>query len=89
MHGGDFTFCGLEEDLYWVAAKMGTWFDTKIRALVGSDPWYDKEVTIYGRTVRWTSEGVEFDADRKQRKMVMGALGLDENSKGLIHNFEK
>ena len=60
VHGDDFTFCGLEEDLRWIAELMGSWFDIKIRGMVGNDPSELKEITISGRTLRYTERGVEF-----------------------------
>ena len=46
VHGDDFTFCGLEEDLRWVRDLMAGWFDIKVRATIGEDADDDKEVTI-------------------------------------------
>ena len=42
-----------------------------------------KEVTILGRTVRWTAEGLEYEADAGHRKNVMEAEGLEEDSKAV------
>ena len=49
VHGGDFTFCGLEEDLMCGEDLMESWFGIKARALMGKDSWDDKEVVILGR----------------------------------------
>eukprot|EP00973_Karenia_brevis_P039737 5484695-Karenia_brevis.AAC.1 len=56
VHGDDFTFCGMEEDLMWIKGLMKEWFEMKVRAVLGPDPGDDKEVTILGRMVRWTEE---------------------------------
>jgi hypothetical protein len=37
VHGDDFTFCGLEEDLIWITELMKTWFEIKVRAMLGPD----------------------------------------------------
>ena len=39
------------------------------------------EVTILGRTVRWTDEGIEYEADAEHRAKLMKAEGLEEDSK--------
>ena len=40
VHGDDFTFCGLEEDLIWIRDLMQSWFEI------------NKEVAILGRIVK-------------------------------------
>ena len=89
VHGDDFTFCGLEEDLRWIREVMGSWFDIKLRAILGEDPEDDKEVTILGRIVRWANEGIEFEADPKHRLLIMETFGLKEDSRGLVNNGEQ
>ena len=43
-----------------------------------------KEVTILGRTVRWTAEGIEYEADVCHREKLMDAEGLEETSKTVV-----
>ena len=76
VHGDDFTFCGLEEDLKCIRDLMGGWFDIKVRAILGGDDWDDKEVVILGRVVRWKEDGIEYEADPKHRKIILIILGL-------------
>ena len=40
-----------------------------------------REIVILGRTLRWTQEGLEYEADGKHRKALMRGLGLEETSK--------
>ena len=35
VHGDDFSLCGLEEDLFWTRGVKKSWFDIKVRAIVG------------------------------------------------------
>ncbi len=58
VHGDDFAFCGLEEDLEWIHDKMKGWFEIKLRAILVPDLKDDKEVVILGRIVKWTDEGI-------------------------------
>ena len=53
VHGDDFTFCGLEEDLDWITELMKMWFQIKVRSTLGPEDKYDKEVVILGRILRW------------------------------------
>ena len=50
---------------------MASWFDIKVRGMLGPDRDDDKEVTFLGRTVRWTDEGIEYEADMKHRTKVL------------------
>lgn len=90
VHGDDFTFCGVEEDLVWIEALMKSWFEVKVRAKLGPGKRDDKEVTILGRIVRWTSDGIEYEADPKHRKILLEKFGLVEGeSRSLVNNGEK
>eukprot|EP00973_Karenia_brevis_P041928 5803671-Karenia_brevis.AAC.1 len=61
----------MEEDLEWVKGLMKSWFEIKVRAVLGPDSKDDKEVTILGRIVRWVEEGIEYEADPKHRKIIL------------------
>ena len=52
VHGDDFTFEGFGPDLLWISEKMKSWFEIKVRALLGPDEGDDKHVVILGRHVR-------------------------------------
>ena len=58
VHGDDSTFNGFDEDLIWIEGLMSDWFEIKVRAKLGPKDDDDKEVTILGRTVRWTVWGI-------------------------------
>ena len=48
--------------------------------MMGSDVDDIKKVTILGRTLRWTEDGLEYEADIGHRRKVMEAEGLDDDS---------
>ena len=75
VHGDDFTFCGEEGDLQWITEKMRECFEIKVRAVLGPDPADDKEVVILGRTVKWMSWGIQWEADEKHRRILMERFG--------------
>ena len=81
VHGDDFTFSGTKKKLEKLKRKMEEWYDIKDRGTMGSGMAEIKEVTILGRTVRWTAEGIEYEADDGHRKKLMEAEGLEEDSK--------
>ena len=48
-----------------------------------------KEIVLLGRTVRWTPEGIEFEADGKHRKKLLDWFGFDSNTKTVSSAGEK
>ena len=46
----------------------------------------DKEITILGRVVKWTSWGIECQADPRHKTIILERVGLDGESKGLTTN---
>ena len=89
VHGDDFTFCGLEEDLKWIQDKMANWFEIKVRGLLGPDPEDLKEITILGRIVRWMDDGIHYQADPKHRKIMLESLGMNEGTRVFKSNGDK
>ena len=89
VHGDDFTFCGLEEDLLWISKLMGSWFDIKVRGMLGPDDKDVEQIVILGRIVRWTPEGLEWEADPKHRKLILEYFGFDQGSRSLKMNGDK
>ena len=88
-HGDCFSFCGFEEDLVWIRDLMKSWFEIKVRAMLGGDEKDDKEVVILGRIVRWTEGGLEYEADPKHRRLILEYFGFQGNTKALTHNGGK
>ena len=44
---------------------------------------------ILGRVVRWTNEGIEYEADPKHRRTILEYFGFDQGSRVLSHNGDK
>ena len=86
VHGDDFTFSGLDEDLDWIQDLMQSWFEIKVRARLGPDAGDDKEVTILGRIVRWMHWGIECEADPRHRQIVLEHFGFNGKTKALDAN---
>ena len=65
---------------------MKSWFEIKVRGVLGPDLNDDKEVVILGRTVRLKSWGIEWEADPKHGKLLMERFGYGVNTKALNCN---
>ena len=81
VHGGDFTCSGTKKDLEKIKGKLREWYDIKDRGALGGEKDEIKEVTILGRTVGWTAEGLEYEADAAHRRRIMEAESVEEDSK--------
>ena len=56
---------------------------------MGPDPHDDKEVVNLGRVIRWTTEGVEFEADPRHRRVLLEHFGFDDSSSAAANNGDK
>ena len=84
VHGDDFTFSGPRKELERSRRKMREWYESKDRGIMGSAEGEIKEVTILGRLLRWTADGLEYEADPKHVSDLMEAEGLEEDSKTVV-----
>jgi len=81
--GDDFTVVGCDQDLKEFAEMMRSWYDIKVKAVLGPEVNDDKEVRILNRVVRWKPEMIEYEGDEKHVATVLNELGFDEHTKGL------
>ena len=63
VHGDDFTVSGTKVELDKMWKRMGEWYDIKNRGMMVRGDGQIKVMTILGRTVRWTDEGIDYEAD--------------------------
>eukprot|EP00973_Karenia_brevis_P026748 3690945-Karenia_brevis.AAC.1 len=68
---------------------MKSWFEIKVRAVLGTEENDDKEVSILGRLVRWTGEGIKYEADPKHRRLVLEYFGFNSQTKPSGVNGER
>ena len=68
---------------------MQSWYEIKLRAILGPDAKDDKEVVMLGRMVKYCKWGISYEADPKHRRLLMERFGFEENSKGLAGNGDK
>ena len=61
---------------------MATWFEVKVRGILGPEPQDMKEIRILNRTLRWTMRGLELEADSTHVQTIISEMGLEAGSKG-------
>ena len=60
---------------------MESWFEIKVRVVLGPEAGDQKEVTILGRKVVWGEGGIEYEADPKHRDLILEFFGFCQDSK--------
>ena len=68
LHGDDFTSAGPKSDQDWTESKLEAKYELKKggRLGPGPSPFDSKELTILNRVIRWTEQGIEYEADPRQ-----------------------
>ena len=70
VHGDDFVTVGSSHDLQWLKESLEAKYDLKTQVL-GPGPNDCSEVRVLNRILRWTSEGVEYEADPRHAEIVL------------------
>ena len=83
VHGDDFTFLGYLEDLKVVEEHMRSWYDLKVRGILGDEKGDLDEIVILNRTIRWRGGVIEYEADKKHVIEIIKQIGLEAESKGV------
>ena len=77
VHGDDFTIAGPKSQLDWLKLQMEQKYELTELGRLGPGETDDKEVKVLNRMIRWTSRGVEYEADPRQVERFVVDLGLE------------
>ena len=84
VHGDDFTTAGAKPDLDWFELQLEARYELRKGGRIGPGKDHDKEGRVLNRIVRWTAEGLEYEADPRQAERLIESMGLDENCKSCV-----
>jgi len=73
----------------WLAELMATWFEIKVRGIVGPEAKDLNEIVILNRTLKWKPWGIRITADLKHVEKIVRHVGLDSSSKSVVSPGEK
>ncbi|MBS94029.1 MAG: hypothetical protein CL799_06265 [Chromatiales bacterium] len=76
VHGDDFTTAGAKHDLDWYEHELEAHYECTIQPRIGPGAEDAKEATALNRVIRWTAEGVEYEADPRQAEKLLAECGL-------------
>ena len=80
VHGGDFTTVGPKEDLDWLETEIQEHYELTIKPRMGPGPQDAKEAVILNRIIRWTSSGIEYEADPRQAEKLIAECGMTDTN---------
>ena len=76
VHGDDFTAAGPKCELDWYEGQLSAQYELTIQPRVGPGPDDAKEALVLNRIVRWSDEGIEYEADPRQGEKFIAECGL-------------
>lgn len=76
VHGDDFAVVANAKQLQWFGDTMKSIYDIKMSTL-GPDEGQVNEVRLLNRVLRWTSAGLEYEADQRHAELIIKELGLE------------
>ena len=76
VHGDDFTVLGGKSQLEWFSEELAKHFEIKIRGVLGDNKDEVPEIRILNRIIRWTSDGIEYEADQRHAEIIVKEMGL-------------
>eukprot|EP00973_Karenia_brevis_P047543 6598155-Karenia_brevis.AAC.1 len=69
---------------------MESWFEIKVRAILGTEETDDKEVVILGRLVTWKDDRIGYEAKPKHRRNILEYFGFDGSTKaGGVNKYKE
>ena len=86
-----FTALAEPSQLQWLRAELHKQYELKHRGILGpcNNTNEVNETTVLNRVVRWTSAGIEYEADPKHRDLILEHFDLGDESRGLTFNGDK
>ena len=85
VHGDDFTATGPKSELDRFEQVMRQHYELTVGGRLGPGPADDKEATILNRVVRWSDEGIQYEADPRQVERLLDEMELAADGvKGVV-----
>ena len=79
----DFTVVGAKVHMDWFQKRLEAVYECKCTGRLGAGAKDDREMRILNRVVRWTSVGLEYEADPRQVEELLEEFTLDEGCKSV------
>ena len=84
VHGDDFTTAGAKPDHDWFEAELESRYELRKGGRIGPGKHDGKEGRVLNRIVRWTTSGLEYEADPRQPEKLIESMGLDDQCRSVV-----
>ena len=78
VHGDDFTTAGPKDSLDWFETELAAKYELSKGGRLGPAPEDDKQGLVLNRVIRWTENGIEYEADPRQAEKLLEETGLGD-----------
>ena len=79
VHGDDFLWTGLAQELEWLRKQFENKYECKVET-IGFDPSGPQSARFLNRVISYTSEGISFEADQRLVEALVADLGLQNST---------
>ena len=86
VHGDDFVFVGLDEDLDSILEVLKKNYELKNRGRLGFGKNDVKEIDMLGRIIRLEGDGITWQGDPRHQDLLEEYFGMDATTKTLTKN---
>ncbi len=86
VHGDDFVFVGVDEDLDSVLEVLKANYELKNRGRLGTGERDVKQIDMLGRIIKLEEGGITWQGDPRHQQLLETYFGMDENTKTLTKN---
>ena len=76
VHGDDFTSAGPNVELDRLQSGLEGKYELRLGARLGPGDQDAKEILVLNRAIRWTEQGLEYEADPRQGERLLEGIGL-------------
>jgi hypothetical protein len=86
VHGDDFVFVGLDEDLDYILKVLEANYELKNRGRLGSGEKDLKQIDMLGRIIKLEADGITWQGDPRHQQLLEDYFGMDSTTKTLSKN---
>lgn len=77
IHGDDYVSVGTDHDLKWLRKRIEEKYELKTQVL-GPTKGDSQQVKVLNRVLRWTEQGIEYEAVPRHAEIIIKDLNLDK-----------
>ena len=86
VHGDDFVWVGLDDDLDWVLKILEGTYELKNRGRLGLDENDVRKIDMLGRIIEIDEDGITWRGDPRHLELLKEYFGMNDNTKVLTKN---